>query len=205
MGNTKFENKIIGILRGYNFEDALFAIQTANKAGLDVFEIAIRSGNETQDLITISALKKTLPGNILIGAGTVLGVHLLDKAIRAGADFIVSPVVEPAVIQSCVEYGVPCIPGASTATEIYTAYSLGATMVKLFPAGELGADFVRAIKTPLAHIPLVAMGGVTSGNIESFYRAGISTFGISSGIFRENEVKTKNEASIINRIKSYSF
>lgn len=200
-----FENKLIGILRGFSFDDALFAINTASKGGMDVFEIALRHGHETQDLITISALKKTLPENIILGAGTVLGVELLEKAIRAGADFIVSPVTEPAVITKCVGYGVPCIPGACTATEVYTAYSLGATMVKMFPAAELGYEYLHSIRTPMPHIPIVAMGGITAQNISMFSRAGATAFGISSGIFRADEITARNETAILNRIKSYRF
>ncbi|MBQ9950162.1 MAG: bifunctional 4-hydroxy-2-oxoglutarate aldolase/2-dehydro-3-deoxy-phosphogluconate aldolase [Clostridia bacterium] len=200
-----FEKKLIAILRGYSFNDALFAINTAVKGGIDVFEIAIRHGYETQDLITLSALKKTLPESVILGAGTVLGVELMEKAIRAGADFIVSPVVEPAVITKCKGYGVPCIPGASTPTEIYNAYSLGATLVKFFPAGDMGSTYLRAIKSPLSQVPIVAMGGITSNNIAEFSDAGATSFGISTGIFRPEEIASRNETAILNRIKAYRF
>lgn len=200
-----FDKKIIGILRGYNFNDALFAINTAVKGGLDVFEIAIRRGHETQDLITLSALKKTLPEDVILGAGTVLGTELLDKAVRAGADFIVSPVVEPEVIRKCVGYGVPCIPGGCTPTEIYNAYKAGATLVKFFPAGDYGFEYLEAIKGPLSFIPIVAMGGITSQNIAGFSKAGATSFGIASGIFRPDEIAKRNETAILNRIKAYRF
>lgn len=200
-----FEKKLIGILRGYSFNDALFAISTAVKGGIDVFEIAIRHGYETQDLITLSALKKTLSDSVILGAGTVVGVDLLDKAVRAGADFIVSPVAEPLVIRKCIGYGVPCIPGASTPTEIYNAYSLGATLVKLFPAGEYGSSYLRAVKAPFPHIPIVAMGGITPHNIAAFSDAGATSFGISTGIFKPDEIAKQNEAAILSRIKSYRF
>lgn len=202
---STFESKLIGVLRGYNFEDSLFAINAANKAGMNVFEIAIRRGRETQDLITLSALKKTLPQNIYLGAGTILGIGLLDKAIRAGADFIVSPVVEPSVISRCIGNGVACIPGACTPTEVYTAYSLGATMVKLFPASEIGYKYLAALKQPMPHIPIIAMGGVTPSNIAAFAHAGASSFGISSGIFNSDEISARNEEAIIARIKAYSI
>lgn len=200
-----FEKKLIAILRGYSFNDALFAINTAVKGGIDVFEIAIRHGYETQDLITLSALKKTLPESVILGAGTVLGVELMEKAIRAGADFIVSPVTEPAVITKCKGYGVPCIPGAATPTEIYNAYSLGATLVKFFPAGDMGSTYLRAVKAPLSQIPIVAMGGITSHNIAEFSDAGATSFGISTGIFRPEEIASRNETAILNRIKAYRF
>ena len=200
-----FERKIIGILRGYSYNDALFAIETAVKGGMDVFEIAIRHGFETQDLITISALKKTLPESVILGAGTVLGTELLDKAIRAGADFVVSPVVEEDVIRKCVGYGVPCIPGASTPTEIYTAYKNGATMVKFFPASEYGCEYLHTIRQPLSHIPIIAMGGITAQNIALFSKAGATSFGVSSGIFKPEEIAKRNEEAILNRIKAYRF
>lgn len=200
-----FENKLMGVLRGYDFEETLFAITSAYKAGMDVFEVALRYGKETQDLITISALKKTLPDNIILGAGTVLGVDLLDKAVHAGADFIVSPVTEPAVITKCLGYGIPCIPGACTPTEIYNAYKFGATLVKLFPANELGPKYLKSVKQPMPQIPIIAMGGITPQNIAQFSNAGAAAFGISSGIFRKEEIKARNESAIINRIKAYSF
>ena len=200
-----FEKKLIAILRGYNFNDALFAINTAVKGGIDVFEVAVRHGYETQDLITLSALKKTLGDTVILGAGTVLGTELLDKVIRAGADFAVSPVVEPDVIKKCIGYGVPCIAGACTPTEIYNAYTAGATMVKLFPAAELGSEYLRALKAPLPYIPIIAMGGITSQNIAEFSAAGATSFGISTGIFRPEEISRRNETAILNRIKSYRF
>ena len=102
-------------------------------------------------------------------------------------------------------YGIPCIPGACTPTEIYNAYKCGATLVKLFPANELGPKYLKSVKQPMPQIPIIAMGGITPQNIAQFSNAGAAAFGISSGIFRKEEIKAQNESAIINRIKAYSF
>lgn len=204
MEYTDLNNKLIGILRGYDSEDALFAAETGIKAGLSVFEFAIRQGHEREDITTLLTLRKYLPENILLGAGTVLDLRTLNAVQRCGVDFVVSPGLMRDVLALSQSRGMLCIPGALTPTEILEAYNLGAQIVKLFPADAFGPEYIRAIRAPLSHIPLIAMGGITPENIGKYSKAGVTAFGISTGFFVPDEVKKHNEAAIQKRITAYN-
>ena len=98
--------------------------------------------------------------------------------LLAGADFVVTPTLNKKTIELCVRYGKPVIPGAMTPTEILTAYEGGADLVKVFPAGPLGPDYLRSIKGPLPHIPLMATGGISAANARQFLQAGTTALGV---------------------------
>jgi 2-dehydro-3-deoxyphosphogluconate aldolase/(4S)-4-hydroxy-2-oxoglutarate aldolase len=107
-----------------------------------------------------------------MGAGTVLDAATARQAILAGAEFLVTPTLEPDVIEMAHRYGKVVIPGAMTPTEILTAWEMGADMVKVFPASILGPKYLRAVHGPLPQIPLVPTGGITGENAGDFIRAG---------------------------------
>jgi 2-dehydro-3-deoxyphosphogluconate aldolase/(4S)-4-hydroxy-2-oxoglutarate aldolase len=104
----------------------------------------------------------------------------------------VTPVVLPEVIRACVDLGVPILPGAMTPTEIFTAWSLGATMVKVFPADQLGPNHLRAVKAPFPEIPLMPTGGVTVETLAAFCDAGADAFGVGSPLFDSRQVAAAN-------------
>lgn len=125
-----------------------------------------------------------------VGAGTVTSMDELRLALDAGANFIVTPVVLPEVIRACVDAGVPVMPGAMTPTEIFTAWKLGATMVKVFPADQLGPGHLKAVKAPFPQIPLMPTGGVTVETLPVFREAGADAFGVGSPLFDPRQVAT---------------
>ncbi len=113
-----------------------------------------------------------------VGAGTVTSAALAELAHSAGAQFIVSPDTDPAVIRRTKELGMCAMPGAMTPSEIKTAYEAGADFVKVFPASVLGPEYIRAIRGPLGQIPLLAVGGVSEGNAAAFLQAGCVGVGV---------------------------
>ena len=119
---------------------------------------------------------------MLVGAGTVTSVELVERAWEAGAQFIVSPDVNEAVIRRTKELGMLSFPGAFTATEVLTAHRAGADFVKLFPAGGMGSSYVKAILAPLNHVRLVAVGGVSEKNACEFIRAGCVAVGVGGNL-----------------------
>lgn len=118
--------------------------------------------------------------DLLVGAGTVLDPAMAQTALDAGAQYIIAPAFDPATVRFCVERGVACMPGAMTPTEILAAHNAGADVVKLFPGEFLGPGFVRAVRAPLPHIPLMPTGGVTLENIGQWIEAGVFAVGIGS-------------------------
>jgi len=109
--------------------------------------------------------------------------------LDAGAQFIVTPIIDEAVIKKCLALKIPIFPGAYTPTEIYRAWSLGATMVKVFPAGKLGPDYIKEVLAPLNQIQLLPTGGISLDNIRAFIKAGAKGFGIGSSLVPKHMVE----------------
>jgi len=170
-------NKLIAIIRGAHPADVVHIAQALHEGGIRLLEITM---NSAEPLAAIAQVANKLGDKMTIGAGTVLDTDMAKKAVHAGAKFMLSPVVDKAVIQTAQELGVLCIPGAYTATEIYQAYQAGAAIVKLFPA--TSPAYLKDIAGPLPHIPLLPTGGVTLENIGDFKKAGAFGFGIGSAL-----------------------
>jgi 2-dehydro-3-deoxyphosphogluconate aldolase/(4S)-4-hydroxy-2-oxoglutarate aldolase len=119
-------------------------------------------------------------GRALVGAGTIRQVDEVDPAVEAGAQFLVAPTYQAAVVERALELGVPCIPGALTATEIDTAWQQGATFVKLFPGAVVGPAYLRAVLAPLKDVEIVVTGGVDASSARDFLDAGAAGVGVST-------------------------
>lgn len=183
-------SKIIAIARGIYDEELLLASRALYDAGVRAFEVTFKKdqpAERTEE--NIRMLVRSLPDDAVIGAGTVLEPEQADAAFRAGAGFIISPNTDADVIARTKELGMVSIPGAMTPSEIVTAFGLGGDIIKLFPAGILGPEYFKAVKTPLEHIPLAAVAGVTNANIRAFSQAGAEAFGISSSLYIPSAIK----------------
>ncbi len=180
---------IVGILRFFPRDQVALMLPAALAGGLINFEVTMNSEG-AEELIRLSRDLVGERGNV--GAGTVTTVDTLHRALAAGASFIVTPAVIPEVIQACVERGVPVLPGALTPTEILTAWRLGATMVKVFPADQLGPAHIRAVKAPFPEIPLMPTGGVTVETLPAFRAAGADAFGVGSPLFDPRQAAAGN-------------
>ena len=123
-----------------------------------------------------------------IGAGTVLTTEEVEATYRAGGEYIISPNVNTTVIKRTRELGMLSMPGAFTPSEAQTAHESGADFVKLFPVDALGPSYVKAIKAPLCHIKMLAVGGVNESNLCAYLRAGASGFGIGSNIVNKKMI-----------------
>lgn len=180
---TILNTGIVAIARGFYGDKLMLAVKAMYRAGIRAFEVTFEQGrdmNRTGE--AISMLKAELP-DAAIGAGTVLTVQQLDCANNAGASYIVSPNTDAEIIKKTKALGLVSMPGAMTPTEIVSACNAGADIVKLFPAGELGVGYFKAVATPLAGVRLAAVAGITLDNIASFRKSGACAFGISSGLF----------------------
>lgn len=170
-----YEAKIVAIFRGdyqgqwISYADALL------HGGVSLMEVTLNSAGA---LDGIAQLKAHYGDRIALGAGTVLTADEAHAAIDAGASFLVAPDTDEEVIAVAKERSVVVIPGAYTPTEIKRAYKLGADMVKVFPS--LSADYLKAVRAPLDHIPLLATGGVSVENAAEFIKAGAVALGIGS-------------------------
>ena len=170
---------IVGIIRNLPFETILQLAESYHLAGFTNLEITMNTPNAIECIHELSQLYPDLN----IGAGTVCTMKDWNKAIEAGSQFIVTPVLQEEVIRQTVELGIPIFPGAFTPTEVFRAWDLGAAAVKVFPVTQLGPTYIKDILAPLNHIRLLPTGGVTEKNIEAYFQAGAYGVGMGSGLF----------------------
>lgn len=171
-------HKIIAIIRGAAPSDVLEIAKALYEGGIRCMEITLNSADA---LTVIESIATEMEGRILVGAGTVLDAAGARAAIAAGAKFIVSPITDTDTIEQTKDLGAISIPGAFTPTEIYQAYTRGGDIIKVFP-GTSGPGFIKEIRGPLPHIPLMPTGGVTLQNLPEFKQAGALAFGIGKAL-----------------------
>lgn len=184
---------IVGIVRNHSFEALQKILPIYIESGLSTIEITMNTPR-AKEMIRYS--RERFNENLNIGAGTVCNLLDLENAIDAGAQFIVTPILNKKVIKFCVKKGIPVFSGALSPTEIYKAWSWGASEVKVYPATSLGPQFIKDIKGPLPQIKLMPTGGVNIENITSFQEAGANSFGIGSELFDNNIINKKKWGSL---------
>ena len=191
--------RITAILRGIDREHLEPVVEALYAGGIRLLEITFNQGSATrlEDTAAAIARVKEIYGDRLhVGAGTVMSVEEVAAARQAGAEFILAPNVDEAVIRAAVDRGLCAIPGAMTPTEIAGAYNAGAQIIKLFPAGNLGLGYCKAVMAPLNHIPMIAVGGVDQHNLPSFLKAGFLGAGIGSNLTDRKLIQAGNYAGL---------
>lgn len=174
--------KIIAILRGVPLEHVLSTAHALYKGGIRHLEFTFDRSGVIPHAVTCASIERTaaeFAGSMFVGAGTVTEPEHVELARQAGARFLISPNTDVEIIRSTVRHGMISIPGALTPTEIMTAHAAGADFVKLFPAGTMGASYVKAVCAPISDVKILAVGGVTAENAAEFLRAGACGIGIS--------------------------
>ncbi|MES3017691.1 MAG: bifunctional 4-hydroxy-2-oxoglutarate aldolase/2-dehydro-3-deoxy-phosphogluconate aldolase [Bacteroidota bacterium] len=180
---------VVGIIRGLTFDEIKEILPVYISSGLTTIEITMNT-NAAAEIIKYAAVNYT--GQLNVGAGTVCDEKGLHEATSAGAQFIVTPILNEGVIRSCVEQKIPIFPGAYTPTEIYRAWESGASMVKVYPATSLGSGYIKDVKAPLNHIKLMPTGGINKGNIAEFMKAGADALGVGGQLFDKELIMNKN-------------
>lgn len=171
---------IIGILRGISEDMLSPTAEVCSSCGLKALEITMNTKEAPR---LIGKMKELSDGRFAVGAGTVTHMDQLKEALEAGAEFIVSPVVNQDVIKYCADKEIPVFPGAFTPTEVWQAWSCGATMVKLFPANTLGPKYLKDLHGPLDDVQLLVCGGVSTDNVKDYFANGAAGIAFGSSIF----------------------
>ena len=198
--------RIIAILRGVPQEKLGFIADALYEGGVRAIECTF--DHRREDCVAANArmiayLARHAGETMDVGSGTALTEEEVNATVEAGGRFVISPNVNADVIRETARLGAVSIPGAMTPTEIVSAWEAGAHFVKLFPAGELGAGFVKAVRAPLSHIPMLAVGGVTPENIPEFMKAGICGFGIGSPLLPKADIEAGSYAAITERARRF--
>jgi len=179
------ESRIIAIIRGFTPDICLKLAEAYAEGGIRMVEVTFnQTFPETwkDTAAAIQAIRAHFSGDIRVGAGTVLTEEQLTMMEDAGGEYMVTPNVKPSLIRECVRRGLAAMPGALTPSETVDAWEAGASFVKIFPAGSLGIGYVKALRAPLSHIPLLAVGGVGPDNVREFMAAGCVGAGVGGNL-----------------------
>lgn len=200
------EEKLIVIIRGVEKEKLIPLCEAMYEGGVRLVEITFdMKGNTTPEQTSeyVSMLVKHFEGRMLIGAGTVVTLEQAKAAYMGGAKYLISPNTDEKIIRFANEHNIVSIPGAMTPTEIVNAYNYGADFIKVFPSDSLGLGYIKAVRAPLSHIPMLAVGGVTVDNVSDFLATGVAGVGVGSSIVKKSLIDAENYDEIVNLAREY--
>ncbi len=171
--------RVVAVIRGTSADHAVAMAEALIRGGVLGIEITY----STPDCCAaIRRMVAKAPPEAAIGVGTVMTAAQLSDAAAAGATYAVSPHSDLTLIAEARRLGLPMLPGAITPTEIVAAWNAGATCIKLFPGSLVGVDYVKALKGPLPHIPLMPTGGVSLDNLHEWFAAGVVAVGMGGNL-----------------------
>lgn len=200
------EKKLISIVRGAPTDKITKIADALWRGGFCFMEITFDQSGKIPHEVTaeqIRIVRKAFEGRLHVGAGTVMTQNQLKLAADAGAEYIISPNTNPALIRETKAAGLLSIPGAFTPSEISDAYEAGADFVKLFPVDCVDLHYIKAICAPLNHIPLLAVSGVTPENLGDYLKVGMAGAGIGSILVKKEDVAAENYEAIAARARKY--
>jgi 2-dehydro-3-deoxyphosphogluconate aldolase/(4S)-4-hydroxy-2-oxoglutarate aldolase len=180
---------VVPVIRVASAEEAFGVAKALKEGGISVIEVTMTVPGAME---VIKEVSQKFKDQVLVGAGTVLDPETARLALINGARFLVTPSLNLETIKMSNRYSAVIIPGALTPTEILTAWEAGADLVKVFPIGQVGGPaYIRAIKAPLPHIPLVPTGGVNLQNAGEFIKAGAAAIAAGGELVDKKAVAEK--------------
>lgn len=200
------QEKLVVIVRGVARAKLIPLAEAMYAGGVRLLEITYSANGAVSDEDTaenIRMLAEHFGGRMHIGAGTVIKPEQVELTKKAGGCFIISPDTYETVIRKTRELEMVSMPGALTATEIQNAHRAGADFVKMFPITNMGTSYVKAVKAPLSHIRLLAVGGVDLNNMKDYLKAGVCGFGVGSNIIDKKMLEEEDYVGITALAKAY--
>ena len=191
---------VIAVLELERAEHLLPVAEAIRAGGVTAIEVTPTAPGVVQAL---GPARMTLGRDVVLGLGSVLTAEAARDALQAGAAFVAAPNLNPEVIRVCREARVPVIPGTFTATEIVQAWGLGASMVKVFPAGPVGAGYIREILVSQPDVRLVPTGGITLENVGDFIQAGAAAVGVGDEIVSKDLLAQRSFSEITRRARAF--
>lgn len=192
---------IVGILRGFASNHIEPMIAACHQGGLVNVEVTMNTPDAAEQ---IQCLTSAFGSDVNIGAGTVRTVEDLERARGAGATFIVTPAVVPEVIVACKAAGLPVFAGALTPSEVWQAWELGASLVKVFPADAFGPTYIQSLKGPFDEIPLMPTGGIACESVAPFRQAGAAALGVGGPLFSKSHAAAGDWAWFTKRAREFA-
>lgn len=185
---SEFPTRLAAVIRWGDPDQAYRAVAAAARAGIGSVEVT--SGTPQWEEI-IGRLRAELGESCRVGAGTITSPELAERAVVAGAQYLVTPYLVPEVAPVASAAGRLLVMGATTPTEIAQALTAGAQLVKVFPANPIGGPaYIRAVRGPMPDAPLWVSGGVGIGDIGAYLDAGAQVVGLTNDLFRASLLET---------------
>ena len=192
---------VIGILRGVEGDFFGEVMQISFAAGLTAMEVTMNTPGAEE---IVREYRPAVPDGKLLGMGTIRNLEEARRGVGAGAMFLVTPNLDTRVIEYAKAEGIPIVAGALTPTEVYTAWSAGADLIKVFPCGAMGGpQYLKALLGPFDHLRLVAVGGVSLTNLQEYFAAGAAAVGVSTSLFGTKALREKNLEQIGHNVKNF--
>ncbi len=192
---------LVPVVRASSADEALQVIEAIKAGGVDVLEITMTVPGAIK---VIEKVADKFGSDVLIGAGTVLDPETARACLLAGAQFIVSPALNLDTIALCQRYSAPVMPGVLTPTEVITAWSAGADMVKVFPCGAVGgASYIKNLKGPFPQVKIIPTGGVSIKTAADFISAGAAALGVGTDLVNTKAIKEGNPQVVTDAAKQY--
>jgi len=186
---------IVPVVRASSPKEARMAAEAVCEGGISIVEITMTVPGAVE---VIRELAKSAGTEILVGAGTVLNAEMARRCVEAGAEFLVSPGFHRGMVEFAVREGKLVMAGALTPTEVITAWEAGADFVKVFPCGLVGgAKYIKALRGPLPHVPLVPTGGVNLETEGEFIAAGAAALGVGGELVSAEALKAGRTEIIV--------
>lgn len=198
--------KLIAIVRGQGEDKMIPLAKALIDGGINMIEVTFNQADPASFSSTanaIRAISKQFGDGAMVGAGTVCTAEQLEMAAEAGALYIITPNTDPALIATVRKKGLVAIPGVLTPSECMIAHNAGADFVKLFPIGELGPKYLKALRAPLSHLKFLGVGGINENNIREYIDAGAVGFGIGGNLVNKNWIDAGEFDKITALAKKY--
>ena len=195
------KTKIVPAVRTATADHARRAIRALRAGGITILEIPVTVPDACE---VIKETRKEFGDEVLIGAGTVTNNETLICALDSGAQFIVSPILNFAVIHYCLEKDIAVFPGALTPSEVVNAWQAGASCVKVFPVSAVGGiEYIRALRAPLPTVKMMPMGGVNVENAAEFILAGAIAVGVGSDLVNNGALRQGKDYVLTEKAQRY--
>ena len=199
-------DKLIAIVRGLSEDKVIPLAHALYDGGIHMMEVTFNQSapsSFSETTKAIRALRKEFNGRVLVGAGTVCTQEQLEQAADAGALYIITPNTNPKLITEVRKKGLVSMPGALTPSECVIAHEAGADFVKLFPLGNFGPDYLKAVRAPLSHIRFLGVGGINEKNIKDYLDAGAVGFGVGGNLVHKDWIAAGEFDKITALAKQY--
>jgi 2-dehydro-3-deoxyphosphogluconate aldolase/(4S)-4-hydroxy-2-oxoglutarate aldolase len=183
--------KIIAIIRLSESEPIFELANALHRGGVKAIEVTMGTPNALEQINKLSQIEGVIPG-----VGSVIDAKTAKAAIEAGAQFVVTPVSKPDIIKMTHQHDKPIFSGAMTPSEILQAYEWGADVVKLFPAANFGLSYLKAVKAPIPHIPIMPTGGITVENATEWIANGAVCLGIGTTLVNKKLIADRDFEAI---------